>query len=244
MRSQASTSSERDLVARLFNHLVTPSGTKSHTPWTIWLGTPGRATSGSSPCSATLDAARILRRVPGRGGGPPRYEIFHDVLAPAVLAWRDRHEAERRERAEWRERRHRRLAVVAMLALVALAGTLGPRRVGALAAIRGAGPGDARALSRAGGALAVTRVAAPIPSSSLLFGDGGRARSTLSRRATSPSSPRAPGPLASRRDDDQPGASGVDRVAEQAGSSSRSGQLYARNLLSSRRAAPRADGRA
>ena len=62
---------------------------------------------------------------PGRSGGPPRYEIFHDVLAPAVLAWRTRHEAERaleRERAAAR-RRHRRLAVVAAVALVALAGT-------------------------------------------------------------------------------------------------------------------------
>ena len=28
-----------------------------------------------------LDAARILRRIAGRGGGPLRYEIFHDVLA-------------------------------------------------------------------------------------------------------------------------------------------------------------------
>ena len=42
----------------------------------------------------TLEAARILRRVPGRSGGPPRYEIFHDVLAPAVLAWRSRRELE------------------------------------------------------------------------------------------------------------------------------------------------------
>ena len=47
------------------------------------------------PVLGALDAARILRRVPGRGGGPPRYEIFHDVLAPAVLAWRARHESER-----------------------------------------------------------------------------------------------------------------------------------------------------
>ena len=74
----------------------------------------------------TLDSARILRRVPGRSGGPPRYEIFHDVLAPAVLAWRTRHESERAlaaERAESR-RRHRRLASVAGIALVGLVGTL------------------------------------------------------------------------------------------------------------------------
>ena len=57
---------------------------------------------------------------------PPRYEIFHDVLAPAVLAWRERHEAERalaRERADAR-RRHRRLGLIATAALLALVGTL------------------------------------------------------------------------------------------------------------------------
>ena len=83
---------------------------------------------GSEPARA---GARRARRGahppprPGEGGGPPRYEIFHDVLAPAVLAWRTRHEAERaleRERAAAR-RRHRRVAVVAAVALVALAGT-------------------------------------------------------------------------------------------------------------------------
>ena len=116
---------ERDLVARLFNYLVTPSGTKiSHAVDDLARYAhedPGRL----EPVLAALDAARILRRVPGRGGGPPRYEIFHDVLAPAVLAWRTRHEAERAlegERAAARLR-HLRVAVVALVALVALAGT-------------------------------------------------------------------------------------------------------------------------
>ena len=62
---------------------------------------------------------------PGQGRRSTRYEIFHDVLAPAVLAWRTRHEAERaleRERAAARLR-HRRVAGVAAVALVALAGT-------------------------------------------------------------------------------------------------------------------------
>jgi WD40 repeat protein len=114
---------QRDLAARLFNHLVTPSGTK------IAHGVGDLARYARSepvriePVLGSLDGARILRRVPGRSGGPSRYEIFHDVLAPAVLAWRDRHEAERAlaaERAEAR-RRHRRLAAIASLASVALA---------------------------------------------------------------------------------------------------------------------------
>ncbi len=54
-----------------------------------------------------------------------RWEIFHDVLAGAVLGWKTRHEAERavqRAKDEAR-RRHRRLAFLAFGALVALAAT-------------------------------------------------------------------------------------------------------------------------
>ena len=117
---------ERDLVARLFNHLVTPSGTKiAHSVDDLArYGDVDPASVG--PVLGALEAARILRRVPGRSGGPPRYEIFHDVLAPAVLGWRARHETDRAlavERARAR-RRHRRLGIVTVLALVALAGTL------------------------------------------------------------------------------------------------------------------------
>jgi WD40 repeat protein len=116
---------ERDLVARLFNHLVTPSGTKIAHAVDDLARYADERPSRLEPVLAALDGARILRRVPGRAGGPPRYEIFHDVLAPAVLAWRSRHEAERaleRERAAARLR-HRRIAAVALVALVALAGT-------------------------------------------------------------------------------------------------------------------------
>ena len=52
-----------------------------------------------------------------------RWEIFHDVLAGAVLGWKGRHDAERavaQARAEGR-RRHRRLAFLTFGALVALA---------------------------------------------------------------------------------------------------------------------------
>ena len=114
--------SERDLVARLFNHLVTPSGTKIAHAVDDLARYADEDPARLEPVLATLDAARILRRVPGGAGGPPRYEIFHDVLAPAVLAWGERRRLEA-ERANAR-RRHRRLALLAVLALVALAGTL------------------------------------------------------------------------------------------------------------------------
>ena len=115
----------RDVVARLFNHLVTPSGTKIAHAIDDLARYADEDPARLEPVLAALDTARILRRVPGRAGGPARYEIFHDVLAPAILAWRTRHEAERalvRER-EAARRRHRRVAIVAAVALVALAGT-------------------------------------------------------------------------------------------------------------------------
>ena len=120
------TEDDRDLAARLFNHLVTPSGTKiAHA-----VGDLARYAAVEPErlerVLGVLETARIVRRVPGRAGGPPRYEIFHDVLAAAVLAWRDRHETQRALAAERiaARRRHRRLGLLAGLALVALAGTL------------------------------------------------------------------------------------------------------------------------
>ncbi len=114
---------ERDLAARLFDHLVTPSGTKIAHAVDDLARYAHVEPERIEPVLGSLDSARILRRVPGRSGGPPRHEIFHDVLAPAVLAWRDRHETElmlAAERAE-AKKRHQRLASIAVLALVALA---------------------------------------------------------------------------------------------------------------------------
>ena len=85
---------ERDLAARLFNHLVTPSGTKIAHAVDDLARYAKVDPEGLGHVLGTLEAARILRRVPGRAGGPPRYEIFHDVLAPAVLAWRSQRELE------------------------------------------------------------------------------------------------------------------------------------------------------
>jgi WD40 repeat protein len=115
----------RDLVAELFDHLVTPSGTKIAHALEDLARYAGVGPAELEPVLTQLDAARIVRRIPGRVGGPPRYEIFHDVLAPAVLAWRAGHESGRaleRER-DAATRRHRRVALVAAVALVLLAAT-------------------------------------------------------------------------------------------------------------------------
>ena len=117
---------DQDVTAAVFNHLVTPSGTK------IAHGTRDLAEYAHvdeaelAPVLSRLAAERILRPVADESGGE-RYEIFHDVLADAALAWKRRHDADReleRER-EHAGRRHRRLVaalVAAGLLLAVMAG--------------------------------------------------------------------------------------------------------------------------
>jgi WD40 repeat protein len=86
---------EQDVAARVFHYLVTPSGTKiAHT-------IPDLAGYSELPREHLLPVMeklsggdiRILRGVvpPPDQPDEPRYEIFHDVLAPAILDWRRRH---------------------------------------------------------------------------------------------------------------------------------------------------------
>jgi WD40 repeat protein len=112
---------EKDAAAAMYNHLVTPSGTKiAHR-------------AGDLARYAAVDegeAQRVLERLASErivragenGAAATQYEIFHDVLADAVLAWRTRHEAERRLAQERHEaaRRHRRLLALAAASLTAV----------------------------------------------------------------------------------------------------------------------------
>src|SRR5262249_19605228 len=117
----ALTPAQMALAALTFNQLVTPSGMK------IAHGTHDLADYAHTtpaviaPVLATLSQERILRPVgDGADGG---YEIFHDVLADAVLAWRARFLAEQEveeERAAARRRHHRLVGIVAV-AVAALA---------------------------------------------------------------------------------------------------------------------------
>jgi WD40 repeat protein len=118
----ALTAEQMELAARTFNQLVTPSGMK------IAHGTRDLADYAATtaeeiePVLSTLARERILRPV-GGDDGEGSYEIFHDVLADAVLAWRARFLAEQalqRERAA-ASRRHRRLVAFVAIALAALA---------------------------------------------------------------------------------------------------------------------------
>lgn len=121
----ALTVDQQDLVADLFNHLVTPSGTKiAHTPSDLAAYT-GRPLETIVPVLETLSSGqtRILRPV-SSGEGPARYEIFHDVLAAAVLDWRARRihgRLEREREAAEAEARHERRRARAFRALAGLA---------------------------------------------------------------------------------------------------------------------------
>ena len=102
---------------------------------------------------ATLARERILRPA-AADGGAPRYEIYHDVLGEAVLAWRAAHEAERELAAERKRAagRHRRLLAALGAGGVLLAVMAGVTAYAAHAAGRGAdagAPAQARQLDSA-----------------------------------------------------------------------------------------------
>ena len=95
---------QRDLAARVFRYLVTPSGTKiAHTAEALayfaGIEEVGRLRDVLEWLAAGPE--RVLRPVPPptREPGPTQYEIFHDVMAPAILDWRRRYVAAR-ERVE------------------------------------------------------------------------------------------------------------------------------------------------
>ena len=111
---------QREMAAQLLRYLVTPAGTKiaQESPALAnWAGldeakVDALLTQLSSP------EMRILRTV-AAPGQPVRYEIFHDVLARAVVGWRAR-------RRLIRERRRvRRLSAGVGLLVLIVAGMVG-----------------------------------------------------------------------------------------------------------------------
>ena len=114
--------SQKVLAARVFNYLVTPSGTKIAHGTSDLAGYVGAPEAELESVLSTLARERILRPVHG-SGSEAAYEIFHDVLADAVLAWRAEFEAKAavaRER-EIARRRHRRLLIFVAVVALALA---------------------------------------------------------------------------------------------------------------------------
>jgi CHASE2 domain-containing sensor protein len=120
---------QRAAAAAAFRFLVTSSGRKialSSEELCEFSDTPAAPLE---PALEHLERERILRPIPSsEPGGVARHELYHDVLAPAILDWRRRHIQERtarglaraRERARRLEVRNRRLGA-AVIALTAIA---------------------------------------------------------------------------------------------------------------------------
>jgi WD40 repeat protein len=110
---------EQEAAARVVRQLVTPSGRKvSHEPSDL----AEYAQVEDAELRRLLDTLgreRIVRGVNGMQGAPTRYEIFHDVLGPPILAWQAEQQL-RRERIHARQQRRRLLAIIGA-SLVALA---------------------------------------------------------------------------------------------------------------------------
>jgi len=126
-------SDQRDAAAAAFRFLVTSTGRKIALSLEELREFSDADAAPLAPALEHLERERILRPIPSEDrDGVARHEIYHDVLAPAVIDWRRRH-VEARGRAETEERleqarrrtrhleaRNRRLAA-AVIALAALA---------------------------------------------------------------------------------------------------------------------------
>jgi WD40 repeat protein len=126
---------DKDAAAKVFGRLVTPSGTKIAQLASDLAESENLSLERVTGVLEPLAAERIVRPVaPAPGKTEVRWEIFHDVLAPAVLDWRARRrltenlaEQERKRADAEQEIRRRRktaralgaLAGVALLAAIA-----------------------------------------------------------------------------------------------------------------------------
>ncbi len=114
----------QDTVAGLVRQLVTPSGAKtSHTAADLAEYTGANAGELQS-LLGVLTQERIVRVVEGSAGRSARYEIFHDVLAEPLLAWRAGYELERERVASRRQRRRLRALVAAAFIALAIVGAV------------------------------------------------------------------------------------------------------------------------
>ncbi len=116
---------ERTVVTEVFDHLVTASGGKIAEPVADLAARTGYDEAIVGSVLEKLDDAHIVRPVPAPPDKDPqryrRYEIYHDVLSPAI------NRAIENKMAEQRLRRARRIlgaSLVVLLAVVVAAGSL------------------------------------------------------------------------------------------------------------------------
>jgi CHASE2 domain-containing sensor protein len=112
---------QRDAAAAAFRFLVTSSGRKIALSSDELREFSDAGSAPLEPALEHLERERILRSIPSsKPGGLARHELYHDVLAPAIVDWRRRHIEQQTERRLRRlEVRNRRLAA-AVIALSAV----------------------------------------------------------------------------------------------------------------------------
>ncbi len=83
---------EQEVCSTFFDRLVTPSGTKIAQNADDLVTYAARSAAQVTPILKKLADARVLRPIAPPLNQPQvaRYEIFHDVIAPAILDWRRR----------------------------------------------------------------------------------------------------------------------------------------------------------
>jgi hypothetical protein len=110
---------QRDVAAEMFHHLVTPGGSKILHELGDLAMYAGRSEEDAASVLETLAEHRIVRRHADESGRR-RYEIFHDVLAPPVLAWRAQHVTEARFQQALEDSRRRRAQLGKVIAVLAV----------------------------------------------------------------------------------------------------------------------------
>jgi FHA domain len=108
---------QKNLCARFFDRLVTPSGGKIAYPIDALERHAGAQAGLVEPTLKLLTEARILRRVELTDG--PAVEIFHDVLAPKILEWQQAFTQQRLVTERRRKKTKRLVALGVLLTLAA-----------------------------------------------------------------------------------------------------------------------------
>jgi WD40 repeat protein len=87
---------DRELAAVVLDRLVTPSGARIAHLTDDLARYAGVAPASLRPVLEHLAAVRVLRPVSASEAGGGRFEVYHELLADAVLAWLTNHAADRR----------------------------------------------------------------------------------------------------------------------------------------------------
>ncbi len=117
---------EQEATTRVVRQLVTPSGRKISHEAADLAEYAAVEPAQLRDLLEELGRRRIVRGVDGTPGAAARYEIFHDVLGPPLLAWQQEHQLRDERARAARQRRRLRIIAAASLAgfvLVALLAT-------------------------------------------------------------------------------------------------------------------------